>query len=1266
MGARRFGLTVTVVICVLVGGLVFTGVSALAAFTYPFDGQLAPTSGSFGSMSANSVTVDDFNSETYVADDTGVVDVFDSTGTQLSTLDGSTTPAGSFGSGGSQIMVAANNGTGELYVLDSLHNVVDAFDSAGNYVCQVTGSSTPSASECNGPVGSDTPAHGFSTPLGIAVDQATGELYVLDAKHAAIDIFSPAGAYQRQVSLALIPGGFSEYTRGIAVSGFNAHVYAVDAFKGVYEFDAAGSYVTTWTGSNTPTGSFSESESSVAVDDLSGDVYISDLGNKVTDVFDSAGAYLTRFSHFYEYPAGTAVDQASGKIYVSDNASAPTPQVVDIFGPGTVIPDVVTSEATEVEPASATLNGTVDPDGLGTTDCHFDYGTNTSYGQTAPCVESIGSGTSAVSVHANVSLQAGVTYHFRLEASNNKGTSFGEDATLATPPPPRIESASATSVTASSAELDAIINPSGFTTTYRFEWGTSMAYGTSTPVPDGHLEAGASGVPIATDLSGLSTGITYHWRVIATNVNGTTVSPDHTFVYDTSGGGLPDNRAYEMVTPPGKDGALIGNILFGPKPDVSEDGSRLIASSIQCFGGAESCTASRETEGEQFLFKRSAEGWRTTALAPPATQFETNSSWLVSADAGTELFSMPVPPMNEDDFYVREPSGSFVAIGPATPPASGAQGEVWGSRTMGATTDFSHIFYQEEPSWPFDGGNEHSLYEYVGTGNNAPILVAVSGGAGSTDLISKCGSVAGASSNSVLPGTMSANGRVLYFTALACASGTGVNSSTPVPANAVYARIDQARTVKISERSPTSCTSVACQSSPAATARFEGASQDGSRAFFMSTQQLTDEASEDGHVAKGQGCAEISEENGCNLYEYDFADPAGPSLVDASAGDVSGHGPRVQGVMGISSDGSHIYFVAKGVLSITPNNQGEAAKDGKNNVYVFERDAQHPKGQITFVATLPDSDIADWKELEGEVNVTPDGRFLVFVSTGDLTPDDTSRDGAQQVFRYDALTGELLRISVGNDGFNDNGNRSVRVPCETAFRCTSNAKIVPAELGFLSAGPGRSDPTMSHDGAYVFFESPAGLTPQALDYVQIGTLETGPQYAENVYEWHDGHVYLISDGRDTAKVGIGSAVGLLGSDATGANVFFSTADKLVSRDTDTQLDYYDARICTAEERCIEPPPPPLPPCAGEACHGIPATQPLLPNSPTVTFNGQGNVLGSPAKTGPRKVVRKARKKVVKKVAVCHKAKRRGHVKCPKAQSKHRPTAMKAKAHKGGK
>jgi hypothetical protein len=181
----------------------------------------------------------------------------------------------------------------------------------------------------------------------------------------------------------------------------------------------------------------------------------------------------------------------------------------------------------------------------------------------------------------------------------------------------------------------------------------------------------------------------------------------------------------------------------------------------------------------------------------------------------------------------------------------------------------------------------------------------------------------------------------------------------------------------------------------------------------------------------------------------------------------------------------------------------------------------------------------------------------------------------------------------------------------------------------------------------VFFQSPDALTPHALNDVIVGHFFGGSIYAQNVYEWElagtpggscppgapgGACVSLISDGRDVSqtstqcggnfKTGRGgtafdSGVCLLGTDATGANVFFTTADRLVSKDTDTQVDTYDARTCEPENGnpCITEPPSPLPPCGGEACHGIPAATPSGLTPGTASFNGEGNITPPPPPKG---------------------------------------------------
>ena len=194
----------------------------------------------------------------------------------------------------------------------------------------------------------------------------------------------------------------------------------------------------------------------------------------------------------------------------------------------------------------------------------------------------------------------------------------------------------------------------------------------------------------------------------------------------------------------------------------------------------------------------------------------------------------------------------------------------------------------------------------------------------------------------------------------------------------LYARIDgeseDARTVAVSRHAsgggsgPDECAAV-CASSPASGTGLEGVSENGARVFFSSAQQLTNDASEDEGGDAAGGCTTVKGVGGCNLYLYE--DPQGGGrLVDVSAGDVSGGGPGVQGVMGVSADGSHVYFIAKGVLA-GANAEGAQPMEGADNLYVYERDEAHPAGQTVFIATLPGDNTKGHGESRG--NGTVDG-----------------------------------------------------------------------------------------------------------------------------------------------------------------------------------------------------------------------------------------------------------------------------------------------------
>ena len=175
---------------------------------------------------------------------------------------------------------------------------------------------------------------------------------------------------------------------------------------------------------------------------------------------------------------------------------------------------------------SATLNGSVNPHGS-TTTVYFQYGTTISYGHTTTSQSYNGNTTQGVS--ANISgLSATTTYHFRIVAHNNGGTSYGSDRTFTTlsAGPPVVTTNGATNVARFSATLNGSVNPHGLTTSVYFQYGTTTSYGhtTSTQTLTGNTSRN-----VTANISGLSVTTTYHFRIIATNSAGTRYGSDSTF-----------------------------------------------------------------------------------------------------------------------------------------------------------------------------------------------------------------------------------------------------------------------------------------------------------------------------------------------------------------------------------------------------------------------------------------------------------------------------------------------------------------------------------------------------------------------------------------------------------------------------------------------------------------------------------------------------------------------------------------------------------------
>ena len=458
----------------------------------------------------------------------GVVDKFNSKGEYAGVqITGASTPEGTLAlvslstlaAGGIAVDNSSSPNKGDLYVADTGNGVVDKFNEAGVYLCQITGSATPSPSECAGSAGSKTPSESMQ-PTGVAVD-TNGTVYVADFAHNVIDRFSPGGAYVGQFADPHI----TEPRSSIAVDASNLYVANASPFSagvGVAAF-SSGRFAGVLDANQPLT---------VAFDPTNGHVYTGDLepSPEIREYDPSrpvSQALLDTFGAGHVEQVAGLTAGPSGTIYAADLGK----HAVEMFGPDVILPDVSVAN-TEDRKTSATLTGRVDPAGGGEiSGCKFEYGTSTSYGQSVPCSPAPPY-QAAAKVDANVTgLSEGVTYHFRLVATNANGADEGEDHVFG---PPVIDSESATALT-TNATAHAKIDPSGVATTCEVQYVTDAAFQAA-----GY--AGASSAPCtnevgweagerssAATLAGLQLDTTYHYRFIASSGAGVATGEDHTF-----------------------------------------------------------------------------------------------------------------------------------------------------------------------------------------------------------------------------------------------------------------------------------------------------------------------------------------------------------------------------------------------------------------------------------------------------------------------------------------------------------------------------------------------------------------------------------------------------------------------------------------------------------------------------------------------------------------------------------------------------------------
>jgi len=492
---------------------------------------------------------------------------------------------------------------------------------------------------------------------------------------------------------------------------------------------------------------------------------------------------------------------------------------------------------------------------------------------------------------------------------------------------------------------------------------------------------------------------------------------------------LPDCRAYELVTPVDKLGHAV---VVAESPErgavVSPDGLHVYFASNGAFGDQESGM------GGAFQASRSAVGWLSTTVAtianvdhPGYSESEEFDPKGASPDLSTFFYKRNergvIVGGHEEilhgTVYARYPGGAFADV---------SQNSTGQATYVGSSADGSHVILEMAPlvtvSNDGDTRGVESLSDST-AGHVFPVGVETDGSPTST-----CGSILAGTSRELVEDYFVIRSPFLFGNAVSN-DGSRVFFESPDPHGAslssdpncggvaqLYVRQNNATTTEVSLSQKAGSVGTPAPGG----AKFEGASADGSRVFFESHDQLTNDS------AASEG----------GLYEYDLE--SGTLTFIAKEAEVLGNPnketPAFHMPPQISNDGTHLYFFGS-----VPGN-GPSGR----NLYLWDN------GRIAFIVRAGGLEIP-------LSETSADGSTLAFMTTASLG----FASSGPEIYVYEASADTLACISCGSGG-------STGPPQLYGIG-------VKAELfGTSNLAPVHS---VTSDGSRVFFDSPASLVPAA-------------------------------------------------------------------------------------------------------------------------------------------------------------------------------------------
>jgi hypothetical protein len=969
--------------------------------------------------------------------------------------------------------IAVDQAGGTVYVSDQAQHRVDVYSASGAFEgafgWSVDASAPAAALQfCTTAGGCQAGSTGaksgqFGAQLGyLTVDPTSGDVVVAGKTNRRIDVFQPSFAggvvtavsYLRGFGWGVATGAaaFQVCTtncRTPAAAGAQAGNFATnsptdvavdsegDYFtldagnKRVQEFDSTPAPLATSFGGAALTAAFGTGprlhlsiDPSVAPNDLLVSGADSANGERVAVVeLDHAGnALQTDGSDLTTTESGglaVAESALGGNVYLTGNGGG-TSSLLVLNEPPTIDPVTVFTAST------ATFSGSVVSNGFDV-GYQFEYSLDGRSWTKVPAAEvdaGIEAGTIAVQGEAT-GLTGSQLYRVRLAQNRalGGGRAVSTETTFTTSPAaPGIAGLAAGHLTDTTATLSAQLNPQNEATTYHFEYGTGdCALLPCTALPD--LQAGGGPLPVAQNVTGLAPDTVYHFRLVAANATGTETSAVASFRTFAPGASLPDDRAYELVSPVDANGVppilLIGTEGLGANFEtqtIAVDGESALFNTTGTLPGS-----GGNGGADQYRSVRGADGWSTETTSPSGAQTEHPHVGGVSSDLRYAFWRSgeggALSIANAETTYLRLPDGSFELVGSGS---LGTQAQVQG---WWISAGAGHVIFsattQLEPEAP--AGETTAIYDRT-PGGPTTVVSVKPGGESFAEF-----------ENAEFQG-VSRDGSAVAFTVgetlFVHSGGSTVEVAAGFPTFAglstdgdrlLYTLGGDIFSFDVASQTTTPVGS-------GAESTVVNVSADGSHVYFSSPQQLDGSNGEAGapnlYVWNGSTVRFVAV-----LDPRDFFEPESLSEELNLGAWVPGHGPNQGGAIGPASDPSRT--TADGDVLVFQSHASLAPPfDNQGHWQIFRYVASTEALSCVSCSPISPKATADANlqasrrpllNQDSPVNaetpvasLTADGQRVFFQTSQALLPGDS--DGVQDVYEWEE--GRLSLISSGQSGAN--------------------------------------------------------------------------------------------------------------------------------------------------------------------------------------------------------------------------------------------------------